>query len=85
MAGPCTCRSFCHNLLRVREDRLAGKALIKGSSTNTPTPAISCTSTPAPPPDTIAVPTPNATAALALASINEFFKQFIKTYLEAQA
>ena len=74
MAGPRTCRSPRRNLLPTGKDELAG-ASTNGSGTPvpTPTPAISRAPTPAPAP-----------TASAPAFTDELFKQFMKTYLEAQ-
>ena len=56
------------------KDELAGAAPTKGSGTPTPTFVMSCTSTPA-----------LATASIVAPFLdNKLFKQFMKTYLEAQ-
>ena len=74
MVGPCARRSPCRNSLPAGEDELAGGALTEGSGTPTPTPVVLRAPTPAP-----------ATApAAALSLDNKLFKQFMKTYLEAQ-
>ena len=74
MAGPGTGHSPRRNPPPTGEDELAG-ASTNGSGTPapTPTPAVSRAPTRAPAP-----------AASAPAFTNELFKQFIKTYLEAQ-
>ena len=74
MAGSCTRRSPRRNSPPTGEDELAG-APTDGSGTPAPTPtaAISHALTPAPAP-----------TASAPASMNKLFKQFMKTYLEAQ-
>ena len=74
MAGPCTCRSPCHNSRPVGKDELAGVAPTEGIGTPTPTPVV----LPAP------TLTPATTPAVALSSDNELFKQFMKAYLQAQ-
>ena len=74
MIGPHTCCSPHCKPQTTGEDKLAG-ALTDGSGTfaSTPIPAVSCA--------------PAAALTLATsapASINELFKKFMKTYLEAQ-
>lgn len=73
MAGPRTRRSPRRNPPPTGEDELAG-APTEGSGTPTPTPVISRAPTPAPVPAPVVRPAPT----------DEQFKQFMKTYLEAQ-
>ena len=74
MAGPRACRSPRQNLLPTGKDKLGGAALTEGSGTSTPTPVVFHAPTLAP-----------ATASAVAPSLdNKLFKQFIKSYLEAQ-
>lgn len=77
MVGPCTCHSLCQNFFLIGKDELIGgasRALTNNSGISTPTFAVSRT--------------PSSASALAAvvgpAFTNKLFKQFIKTYLEAQ-
>ena len=74
MARPCACRSPCQKFLITGKDDPAGAAPTDGSETSIPTSALSQTSTPALVFTPAVVPNPD----------NKLFKQFIKTYLEAQ-
>ena len=74
MAGPRACLSLCCNFTSAGEDELAGIAPTEGSGILIPTPVVSRALTSA------LTTAPAATLSLD----NKLFKQFIKTYLEAQ-
>ena len=89
MARPPARCSSCWNPSPTGKDKLAGAAPgpapTEASNTSTPALAVSRVSTPAPPDAFVAIPSPaTALAATAPSSDNEFFKQFMKAYLEAQ-
>lgn len=89
MAGPRTRRSLRRNPSPTGEDELA-RAPTKCSGTSTPTPIISHASTPAlasalvPAPGAMPAPAAVPAPAARPAPTDEMFKQFMKTYLEAQ-
>ena len=68
------CRSPCQNSPLTGKDELAGLAPTESSGTPKPTPVVSCAPT----------PTLATTFAVAPSLDNKLFKQFIKTYIEAQ-
>ena len=74
MAELCACNSPHQNPRSTGKDELAGATPTEGSGTSTPTPVVSRVRTPA-----------LATALVVAPSLdNKLFKQFMKTYLEAQ-